>query len=42
MSTILQYHELLGEFVISLVLSHHNKNLKQWMDQCYSSVLFRK
>ena len=36
---------LLGEFVITSVLSHHNKNLKQWMgqryspqtDQCYSS-----
>ena len=26
-----------GEFVISSLLSHHNKNLKQWMDQHYSS-----
>ena len=30
---------LLGKFLISLVLSHHSKNLKGWMDQCYSSVL---
>ena len=30
---------LLGKFVISLVLSHSSKNLKRWMDQCYSSVL---
>ena len=30
------------ECVISLVLSHHSKNLKQRMDQCYSSVLFGK
>ena len=29
-----------GEFVISSVLSHCSKNLKQWRDQCYSSVLF--
>ena len=33
---------LSGECVISSVLSHHSKNLKQWTDQCYSSVLFRK
>ena len=26
----------LGKFVLSSVLSHHNKNLKQWTDQCYS------
>ena len=26
-------------YVISLVLYHHSQNLKQWMDQCYSSVL---
>ena len=25
-----------GECVISLVLSHHSKNLKRRMDQCYS------
>ena len=31
-----------GECVISSVLSRCSKNLKQWMDQCYSSVLFRK
>ena len=42
-----------GECVISLVLSHHNKNLKQWTSVsalgrtsitalCYSSILFRK
>ena len=30
---------LSGEFVISSVLSHCNKNLKQWMDQCYNSQL---
>ena len=30
---------LLGECVISLVLSHCNKNLKQWTDKCYSLVL---
>ena len=30
---------LLGQFVISLVLSHHSKNLKQRRDQCYSSML---
>ena len=28
-----------GECVISSVLSRHSKNLKQRMDQCYSSVL---
>ena len=33
---------LLGDYVISSVLSHHSKNLKRWTDQCYSSVLFRK
>ena len=27
---------LSGELVISLVLSHYNKNLNGWMDQCYS------
>ena len=31
---------MLGEFVIFLVLSHHNKNLKWWTDQCYSPVKF--
>ena len=31
-----------GEFVVSLVLSHHSKNLKWWMDQWYSSVLLGK
>ena len=35
--------EMSWEFVISWVLSHHNKNLKQgtssWMDQYCSSVL---
>ena len=31
--------DMLGEYVISLVLSSHSKNLKQWMCQCYSSVL---
>ena len=36
---------LLGECVISSVLFHHNKNLKQWTlkpywtDQCYSSIV---
>ena len=30
------------ECVIYSVLSGHRKNLKQWMDQCYSSVLFGK
>ena len=29
---------LLGEFVMSLVLSRRNKNLKQWTDQCYSPM----
>ena len=29
---------LLGEFVISLVLSRCSKNLQWWMDQCYSSM----
>ena len=29
---------LSGEFVMSLVLSHCNKNLKQWTDQCYSPM----
>ena len=33
---------MLGEFVISLVLSHHSKNLKQRTNQCYSSVLLGK
>ena len=33
---------LLGECVISLVLSHCNKNLKPWTDQCYCSVLLGK
>ena len=44
------FSRVLGECVISSVLSHHNKNLKQqtlhllachssWTDQCYSSVL---
>ena len=33
---------LLGEFIISLVLSLHSKNLKRRTDQCYSSVLFDK
>ena len=33
---------LSGEFVISSVLSRRDKNLKQRMDQCYSSVLFKK
>ena len=28
--------------VISSVLSHNSKNLKQQMDQCYSSILFGK
>ena len=28
-----------GRFVIYSVLSCCSKNLKQWMDQCYSSVL---
>ena len=28
--------EVSGEFVIPLVLSRHNKNLKQWVDQHYS------
>ena len=27
-----------GEFVISSVLSHRNKNLKWWTDQCYSPL----
>ena len=31
--------ETSGEYVISSVLSHHSKNWKWWMDQCYSSVL---
>ena len=30
---------MLRECVISSVLSHHNKNLKQWMDQRYSPGL---
>ena len=30
------------ECVISSVLSHRSKNLKQWTDYCYSLVLFRK
>ena len=33
---------LSGEFVVSLVLSCNSKNLKQWIDQCYSSVLLGK
>ena len=28
--------------VISLVLSHCSKNFEQWMNQCYSTVLFGK
>ena len=31
-----------GEFVISSVLSHHSKNLKRRMNQCYISVLLGK
>ena len=31
-----------GECVVSSLLSFLSKNLKWWMDQCYSSVLFRK
>ena len=31
-----------GEFVISLVLSHRSKNLKEQADHCYSSVLLCK
>ena len=31
--------KLLGECVISPVLSHYSKNLKRRMNQCYSSVL---
>ena len=31
-----------GVFVISSVLSHPSKNLKLWMNQCYSSVLLGK
>ena len=31
-----------GEFVDFLVLSRHSKNVKQGMEQCYSSVLFGK
>ena len=31
-----------GEFTISSVLSCCSKNLKRWMDQCYSSVSFDK
>ena len=34
--------EMSGECVISSVLSCCNKSLKQWTDQCYSSVLFGK
>ena len=34
--------DLVGECVISTVLSHGSKNLKRQMEQCYSSVLFRK
>ena len=30
---------VLEKFVISLVLSHHSKNFKWCMDQCYSTVL---
>ena len=30
---------MLGECVISSVMSCCSKNLKQWIDQCYSSVL---
>ena len=33
---------LLGEFVISSVLSCHSKNLKRQTNQCYSSVLLGK
>ena len=31
--------QMSGEFVISSVMSRHNKNLKRRMDQCYSFVL---
>ena len=31
---------LLGECVVSSVLSCHNKNLKQWTDQCYNPMQF--
>ena len=34
--------EAWGECIISSVLSHHSKNLKQQTDQCYNSVLFGK
>ena len=34
--------KLLGECVISSVLSHRSKNLKQLTDQCHSSVLSGK
>ena len=33
---------MLGECVISSVLSHHSRNLKRWTNQCYSSVLLGK
>ena len=36
------WNQMLGEFVMSLVLSHHSKNLKLQMNQCYSSVLLGK
>ena len=32
---------MLGECVISSVLSHHSKNLKRQMDQCYSSFIWQ-
>ena len=37
-TAVLYLQYLLGECVISLVLSHCSKNLKLRMDQCYSSV----
>ena len=33
---------MLGDFVISLVLSRHSKNLRQQTEEWYSSVLFGK
>ena len=35
-------HHMSGMFVISSVLSCCSKNLKRWVDQCYSSILLGK
>ena len=41
-SAYIYEYEVSGEFVIASVLSHHSKNLKRRMNQCYISVLLGK